>query len=460
MNNSSNVASKPIPCFRGGAAPPPLETLEEKLKRPFRIRCRPTHIVKAVQNPEHPKRGILFSNEKKIERQLRSKSGWDAMFEVAPMNPWRETSTLHKTPEEPGTILHLDFKNFYPSLICKTWFPHPAKLLLVKKPVIDFEAFGQQGPCGLFRTILHPCSRTPERLRHHHPFQIQHTHKSLPFLIEDRPIETFLHGPELAIWQHWFDLEITEALVSHPIRHPLAKQTYEALIGLQNENPDPKEREEKKLLINLAATTPKIGSPLSLPSPHGVHCLPSQIVGLARALLCQTIHIILENNPGDRLLSANTDGMLICSQNPEQTLRSIQPILGESPGQLREKGRGDEAIIVGPNLWWLLADGKLVETCGQGQETHPVPLHYHFGKHLEQKLATIHLADFRHHLNHQTLERKKFQACPAEEIPQIIQAEKKRSLIPTLRKMRDLRKRVSASCLPTNNETPDKSGAP
>jgi len=420
-----------IPCFRDGAAPPPLETLEERLKRPARIRCRKWDQEKSERL------SVLLSNEKAIERSLRSKSGWDAIFELCPMAPWRETAALEVAS---GTILYLDYKNFYPALLCSIPFPHPAHLTLVKNPQAS------QTACGLFRVRLHPTVCTPEAVKRHHPFTMSHQRKSLPFLIGNRPIDTLLHGTELPIWQKWFDLEIPEGLVSNPVDHPLKLRTLRALIALEEIPDGDPAREEHKLIINYASTTPKINTPSRLPSPFGVHCLPAQISAMARALLCETAHMAINAYPGNRLLQANTDGILLETQNPEKTLEELKIIgvLGNHPGQLRFKAMGDEALIAGTNLWWLLQDGQMITACGRGGSTDTVPLFHHYGPDNRHRIASVHLADFRHQLDHQTRLRTKFEAPESPEgIHQKIDEEKTKSLRTTAASIRKLRKRLA-----------------
>lgn len=401
------------------------------------------------KNPPSPKMEILLSNERKIERAFRSKCGLDSIFELAQMAPWRETSILEAPVGK--TILHLDFKNFYPSIICAHKFPHPAKLRLIENP--QGRELDQPGLC---RCLLYPGIKTTEKVRKHHPFQIQNGKKGTPFLIENRPIDALLHTVELPIWAQWFDIEITEAILSEEaVKHPLAHRTLLALIELNNlEETGSTEieaiRTENKLKINLASTTPKIGSPHLLPSPYGVHCLPSQISGLGRALLCQTTQLALNADPENELLMTNTDGFFLSTKNPEKTLNELTKlgILGPNPGQLREKSRGDEAVILGPNLWWLLENNKIIASCGIGESKESVPLFHRYtsatptGERTE-KIATIHLADWRHRLDHQTLRREKFLAPEnPREAPELAAEEKKRSFFRTLRTLRSLRKRT------------------
>lgn len=390
----------------------------------------------------------LFSNERKIERALRSKCGLDAVFEMSQMAPWRETSCLETgAPDGQTTILLLDFKNFYPSILCAHKFPHPGKLRLVARPTpSDLER------PGLCRCVLHPKTNMPQAVRNHHPFQIQTGIRSLPFLIEGRPIYALLHSAELPVWTRWFDAEIPEAILSEEaVRHPLAHRTIKALVALEAARaaraaggaPD----EAAKLAINLASTTPKIGSPANRPSPYGVHCLPSQIAGIGRAMLFHTAHEALRADPNNRLLMTNTDGFLLSTTNPRGTLQHLKAagLCGPDPGQLREKARGDEAVILGPNLWWLLREGKIAASCGIGKNPEAVPLFHRFNrKGRTEKIATIHLADWRHSLDHHTLSRKKMRAPENfQDIGDMIALEKKRSFHRTLRSLRDLRNRTA-----------------
>ena len=390
----------------------------------------------------------LLSNERKIERALRSKCALDGIFEMSQMAPWRETSCLEtgKTQRAGKEILLLDFKNFYPAILCAEKFPHPAKLRLVESP-----AESDLKMPGLCRCHLHPRKDIPERVRWHHPFQIQVGVKGLPFKIDGRPIDSLLHTVELQIWSQWFDIEPLEAILSEEaIKHPLAHRTQLALVELQELRETAKEDKEgeilNKLRINLASTTPRLGSPRNEPSPYGVHCLPSQIAGMGRALLCHTAHLALETDPSNELLMTNTDGFLLATENPEKTMVALKTmgILGEDPGQLREKARGDEAIIIGPNLWWLLKDETITASCGIGTSKEAVPLFHRYAANGKtEKIATIHMADWRHELNHETLRRRKMVAPKdPSKAGSLAVLEKGKSFQRTLRSLRDLRKRL------------------
>ena len=435
----------PIPCFRGETSFPELKNITEKygLEKPFRIRNR-----RPGGTPANEKIRTLLANEKKIERGLRSKCGLDAIFEMSQMAPWRETSALETGPPDGRAILMLDFKNFYPAILCAHKFPHPAKLRLVENPTSE----DLQRP-GLARCRLHlRAGSNASPIRRHHPFQIQNGQRGLPFRIDSRPIDTLLHTAELPVWGQWFDVETLEAILSEiAVKHPLAHRTLLALKTLEEIRRGGQENQEaveaNKLIINLSSTTPRLGAPTHHPCPHGVPCLPSQIAGIGRAMLCHTAHLAMASAADNELLMTNTDGFLLRTKFPEETLQALKDhgILGDSPGQLREKGRGDEAVILGPNLWWLLENGRVSASCGIGKSPETVPLfHRYSAGNRTEKIATIHLADFRHRLDHESLKREKM-AAPNEpsEAGSLAVLEKKRSFQRTLKSLRDLRKRLA-----------------
>jgi len=419
------------PCFRNGVSLPPLGPLvsTHNLGQKFRIRCRDK-----FSNPDTFLE-VILRNERKIERVLRSKSNLDSLFELVPMSPWRQT-----------TALQLDFKNFYPSILCSTPFPHPAQLAFTETRTIPKEP-------GIVRCLLHPTDRTPETLKHVHPFQIQDGKKNCPFQIAG-PIETLLHTIEIPIWGTWFDIEPREAILSQKgVPHPLKNRTIEALQNLEELRNDPTADDSHihalKVAINSASTTPKIGGDKWAPSPFGVHCLPSQIVSLGKALLCQTIQLCLQADPENEVLQINTDGFHLASKNPDATLTALaaEGILGNDPGQLREKSRSEAGFFLGTNTWWTWTGTTLTASAGTGiphTDPKPIPLAIKYTHKGEQhKIPLIHLADFHHKLDHNTLRRQKFllPENPDKRTPFLFtETERNRSFQKTLREFRNFRK--------------------
>lgn len=411
-------------CFRGSLNLPELYSLSKKynLNKVQRIRNRqkntfgncPSNFLKCI-----------LQNEKKIERCLRSKSNLDSLFELCPLSPWRATTQIWEKPEDEKILIYLDFKNFYPSILCSTKFPNPNKLEIIKCTDIPNQP-------GILRAILHPKNnlRIKQLYREIHPFQLQVDQKSCPFYI-DGPIETLFHTNESLIWQEFFNIEPLEAIVSETsIDHPLKNKvitSIETLNAIQHNSikalndkssDDENQLQELKLIINAAATTPKIAQNKSQPSPYGVHCLSSQIISNGRALLFEAIHKILsiENT---KILQINTDGFLL-SLKTTQSLEKIKnhPLVGDKPGQLRIKAQGNQALLLGPNTWWLVDNNKITNEAGTGRKLEqinkvpkpPIPTTTTYldkqGK--MRQIDLLHLSDFRHSLNHNTGCRSKF----------------------------------------------------
>jgi len=357
---------------------------------------------------------IILRNEKKIERVLRSKSRLDSLFELCPMSPWRETSCLKSTCGSDQIITNLDFTNFYPSILISEMFPDPKDLWHTYPKTLPKEP-------GILRAILHPKSSISEKVRHHHPFQLQIDKISCPFYIEGR-IETLLHTNEIGIWSEFFEIEPLEAILSNQaITHPLKNRVNQALEEIDVLKKD-RERNNKKiaelkLIVNSATTTPKINQDRNLPSKYGVHCLSSQIVSNARAKLFQTIQACLGTK--DELLQVNTDGFIAKTEISNPIIHKIKEmsLWGDRPGLVREKCHAKSGLFLGANTWWLVGkEGELVDEAGTGRDKSQLHTYKNIPKYLEymdnknqiQRINLLYLSDFRHKLDHQTLKRKKF----------------------------------------------------
>jgi hypothetical protein len=417
----------PFPCFRGCTSLPPWEGIlgEEKagrnLKKTFRIECRKTRRAAPGAGSFL---GHLLRNEKKIERVLRSKSGLDGLFELCPMAPWRQTGALEVPPEEGAELLVLDFRNFYPSILCGSIFVHPASLRWTK----DDDPLAQDAQPGLWRVILTPKDNAIALLKDAHPFQLQWGKKSCPFaLAAGLKIDTLIHTAEAGLWSEWFEVETHGGLVGEPISHPLKNRVARALHQLQALRNDAGESDREqisnlKVEINAATTTPKIGTDPEAPSPHGVHCLPSQIVATGRALMTALIVEIKHGDPEAEVLQINTDGLVVKTRKPSHLEAHLGKLMGPNPGQLKLAARGKAGFFLGPNTWWLLdEDGKIIVEKGTGrsqeqietQKVIPQSITYADATGETQSMRLLHLADWRHRLEkYPSSKRRKF---PAEE---------------------------------------------
>lgn len=414
-------------CFRGSLTLPEFYSLNKEfnLDRVFRIRNRKFN-PKTIHHSKLLEK--VLQNEKKVERCIRSKSKLDSLFELCPMSPWRATTQLWEQPAKDKVLIYLDFKNFYPSILCSTKFPHPKDLETTKCSNIPKEP-------GLLRVILHPKNFTGKEIKYNqykeiHPFQLQVGEKSCPFYI-DSPIETLIHTNETDIYNKFFEIQPLEAIISqtiinHPLRNRVTK-LIEELNTLQLEDSDDARNkvQELKITINAATTTPKIAQNKNYPSPCGVHCLSSQIISNGRALLFDAIHRLLQVD-GTKVLQINTDGFLLSTENID-TLNKIttHALIGKNPGQLRIKALGNQALLLGPNTWWLLNNNQIVVEAGTGRSkeeiancnlrqsssmpmpmpiTIPIPLETTYTDKYNQphKINLLHLSDFRHELNHNT----------------------------------------------------------
>jgi hypothetical protein len=304
------------------------------------------------------------------------------------------------------------------------------------------------------RVLLHIRKGCPQKIREIHPFLLQSSIKGCPFYI-DQCIETLIHTNEAEIWSKHFDIEVIEAITStKSIAHPLQTKVLETLKLLQllrETDPENPKIAELKLFVNCATTTPKIGQNKLLPSPFGVHCLPSQIVSNGKAILFDAIHQILTDSIDSNqyetykeLLQVNTDGFLIAQkntnrtdpQNPQSPQSPVMfgspnigstnnlfqhPLIGNKPGQLDIRAQGNGGFLLGPNTWWLTQDKKIVCELGTGRNSEeisdsppPTKLKYTDPKGRKQEIDLLHLADYRHRLNHETGERAKFRVNPEE----------------------------------------------
>jgi len=473
------LVTSPLGCFRGSMHLPDLGKITAKydLRKKERIQCRKIFKNDQSLNPnlqeveiyknkgqleaeteaetntiegDGPKGekfiSIVLNNEKKIERKIRSKSRLDSLFELCPMSPWRETSCLKYTPKDGSFITNLDFVNFYPSILITNAFPDPKALWHIYPKDLPREP-------GLLRCRMHISPNTNELVRNHHPFQLQVEKISCPFYLEGT-IETLIHTNEIAIWGKYFEIEPIEAIIStKEIIHPLKNRVLNALEQIAELKKD-KDRNlgkisELKLVVNSATTTPKINQPKDLPSKYGVHCFSSQIVSNARAILFDTIHSCL--SPKDRLLQVNTDGFIMKADQDSEVYKKLKArnIWGQSPGQIREKCKAQNGLFLGANTWWLISkEGKLIDEAGTGRDksklanytTIPKFLEYTNNKNEIQKIDLLYLSDFRHKLNHQTLERRKFVLSEEEKLEEtapwtITHREKERSWIVTKKTM-------------------------
>jgi hypothetical protein len=425
-----------IGCFRGSTSLPDLGEITKKydLRRKERIQCRKEQNFQGNTslekfNPSHDKveesvqqeslLSIIFKNEKKIERKLRSKSRLDSLFELCPMSPWRETSCLKTTADENEILSNLDFTNFYPSILISKEFPDPKDLWHIYCKYIPQEP-------GLVRVVLHTKKGIEPHVKEHHPFQLQIDKISCPFYLEGGlKIETLIHTNEAKIYEKFFDIEPIEAIVSNKaITHPLKNRVVDALAKIEELKKDREKNSEEigvlKLIVNSATTTPKINQPKDLPSKFGVHCLSSQIVSNARAILFETVHKCL--GPNDKLLQVNTDGFIVktTKDNPVEQRLAQASLWGNAPGKIREKCKAQRGLFLGANTWWLInRDGKLVDEAGTGRpkispqqiaqyKTIPKYLEYIGPDNQPKRINLLYLADFRHKLNHKSLNRNKF----------------------------------------------------
>jgi hypothetical protein len=357
-------------------------------------------------------------------------------------------------------FIYLDFKNFYPSILCSGKFPSPKDLKAYKTKYIPEEP-------GLLRVLLHINHTTSENIKQYHPFLLQSGPKGCPFYL-NHTVETLIHTNEVAIWEKNFDVEPLEAITStrtidHPLKNKILKDLNQ-LEELKRSDPENPVIKDIKLKINCATTTPKIGQDKMKPSPYGVHCFPSQIVSNARALLFETLHNILKTSKVN-VIQINTDGFLLeydaCikdEKDAKNTLRQqilSNPYMGSNPGQLSVRGEGDHAFLLGPNTWWLTKEDHIVCELGTGRqpkefETSPIPTHTEYVDHRgrEQKINLLHLADFRHFLNKSTGERTKFLVSPEMvNLPltpfTLIEQEKKRSWNKTDKEFEKFRKKMA-----------------
>jgi hypothetical protein len=448
--------SPPIQCFRGSTH---LKHLGESLKgyhdklKKSRIRCRKLE-------SDSPFLRELLRGEKKIERVLRSKNPLDGFFELVPLAPWRQTTALRTTCTDGEEIIQLDFKNFYPSILCSSKFPHPAELTYYNN--INESWLKNFHGAGIVRVrlILKPSEKNNDStwVDNLHPFQIQNDSTSLPFLIErgyngwGRPIETLIHINEISIWERFFEIEpieaiATESIIDHPLKNRCIR-ALEELETLRSREGNEEKIDQLKIQINAASSTPKIGTNKLENSPYGVHCLPSQIISNGKALLFQTISVCIENDPSISILQINTDGFLVKTKNRKALIETLHnaSIFGDEPGKLRIKSIGNETLTLGANVWWLNKEDSIIESCGFPKPSkRDVPLSYQYeynGK--KERIHLIHLADFKHTLNFETLERKKI-ILPQEILPttpwEYTFKEKNRSFQKTLHELRKYSKR-------------------
>lgn len=407
-------------CFRGSINLPSLYqlSLNYNLNQVHRIRNRSKPFLKRVEESKNVKLiKFAIEAEKKIERKLRSKSELDSLFELCQLAPWRGCHRLWVKKHEERSLIYLDFKNFYPSILCSSTFPNPSKLKCYKPKTIPTEP-------GIVRVIMHPKDNLPERVREIHPFLLQSSLKGCPFYL-DNNIETIIHTNESNIWSKYFDLEPIEAITSvGNIQHPLKTKIIGLLTELEElRTKDPKNPKirELKLFVNCATTTPKIGQSKMLPSPFGVHCLSSQIVSNGKALLFDAIHSLLEIEQTD-VLQINTDGFLLQYPDSGGNINEIltHQLIGVNPGQLSVRAKGDAAFLLGPNTWWLTQKEEIICELGTGREqkelnTEPVPTttSYADPQGNLQKINLLHLADYRHRLESESGIRKKFRITEA-----------------------------------------------
>jgi hypothetical protein len=432
-------------CFRGSLSLPSLTEISTnyKLNTLKRIQNRKRKFVKTVDKSGKDLTKIALKIEKKVERKLRSKSNLDSLFELCPLTPWRACHKLWVPEEANQKLIYFDFKNFYPSILCSGKFPDPKHLRCYRTNTLPEEP-------GLMRVLLHIRNDGPQNtnIREIHPFLLQSSIKGCPFYI-DQCIETLIHTNEAGIWAKHFEIEVIEAITStKSIDHPLQTKVLETLKLLQllrETDPENPKIAELKLFVNCATTTPKIGQNKLLPSPFGVHCLPSQIVSNGKAILFDAIHQILTDsiNPDSdtthkttserstkELLQVNTDGFLIAQKNAAKIeTESVggtnslfqHPLIGNLPGQLDIRAQGNGGFLLGPNTWWLTQDKNIVCELGTGRNSKevaysppPTKLRYTDPKGRKQEIDLLHLADYRHHLNHETGVRTKFRVNPEE----------------------------------------------
>lgn len=465
INNANATSQGVYKCFRGSQSLPLLCEISSKysLQKSHRIRNRNKNFLKAIEESKNSKL-IKFSLdiEKKIERKLRSKSELDSLFELCQLTPWRSCHRLRVDQNNSETLIYLDFKNFYPSILCSSSFPSPNKLRCYKTKTMPSEP-------GLVRVLLHTKPSCPNRIKEVHPFLIQSSLKGCPFYI-DNSIETLIHTNEISMWSEYFELEPIEAITSdqnivHPLKNKILRLLNE-LDTLREKDPENPRIKELKLFINCATTTPKIGQNKLLPSPFGVHCLHSQIVSNGKALLFDAIHRLL-NIEHTEILQINTDGFLIkCPKDMENPLLSHK-LVGNLPGQLCLRAKGNSALLLGPNIWWLTQNHQIVCELGTGRDPNlwkstPIPTHMSYesprnprnprdprdpNRH-EHTINLLHLADYRHSLNPKTSTRKKFKI--PENMRQspltpfvLIEKEKKRSWQTTEREFKKFRETTS-----------------
>ena len=438
-------------CFRGSLKLPSLYDISKgnRLSKITRLQQRrkiPGTINSALLR-------ACLSNEAKIERVIRSKSGLDGLFELCPMSPWRASFSLKwekdRTNQHPDGLLYLDFKNFYPSLLCSNEFPDPKSFKIYQTKSIPIEP-------GLLRAKLHLKDKRNERIKQIHPFQLQSGEKSCPFYLNNC-VETLIHTNEVKIWLQFFDVEPIEAIVSKKsINHPLHKRVSDSiheLEELRKVDPQNPKIQELKLIINSATTVPKIGQDKKMVSPYGVHCFASQIVSNGRAILMEVIHTLL-NIPQTSIIQINTDGFLLAYKS-KGALKHVlsSPFVGTNPGQLMPKAQGNRALVLGPNVWWLVNNNDIVYEAGtgRGKDTPlnfqtPIPeyVSYRDNKGVTHEIDLLHLSDFRHKLNHQTLERQKFYISAYNGLQaltpfKLIEQEKQRSWDKTKRVFKEFR---------------------
>jgi hypothetical protein len=423
------------------------------LQQVVRIRNRSQDFLKNLESEKRILRASLEA-EKKIERTLRSKSKLDSLFELSQLCPWRACHQLWVKENDAQVLLYLDYKNFYPALLCQNKFADPKKLQCYK--YLSSKCLPEEP--GILRAKLTPKIGISDIIREIHPFVLQTGNKGCPFFI-DGPIETIIHTNELSIWNKFFEIIPIEAIISkkaieHPLKNRILSFLYELEV-LRSSNKDDKKISELKLSLNCSTTTPKINQCKLSPSPFGVHCLPSQIISNAKAILFETIHTLIGEDEGQyKVLHINTDGFLL--QCPSQ-MESVDKILsnkliGKNPGQLSLRAQGKGGFLLGPNTWWLTSNNKIICELGTGRDPKEIPhspvpttTQYKDASGTVRTIDLLHLCDYRHKLNHQTGERRKFRIPPELRTNHItpfllIEEEKKRSWHPTKKEFEKFRK--------------------
>lgn len=332
------------------------------------------------------------------------KSALDANMLQGIVHMPQEVFTLRE--DRPNrTVVVLDIKSAYASLVRDISMPDPAKLRYVDSRTVH-QAWIDPELRGLFRVSISLKDNAPEWFKEYHPLIHAENCVTTPFKFMHGDVcVTWMHSLEKTYWEPYLNITPLDGIVAPTYAHPLAKLS-NTLLELKKNNKCPyKDAQLKWLLSRIhSAAVPKvlrcaskeqadtwfktIGSvptikhnqiPLSngswlLPDVHNVNIVytwSSTISGAMRAKWLGMLTELYSICSDIQVCYANVDSLHISV--PSSEWASIadslheRSICGVEPGQWAIKTIGTSGLWLSTDKYWIFNNQKLVKCTSLGE---------------------------------------------------------------------------------------------